>query len=359
MATTRPFARNTGGTIFGTTQYGNIVTGDIDVDYSTNYGDVKWWMGPDEELGYVVAFEVPSGNHPNPVSSNEAYIGFYRAGCTEQSFLDLLAVLPFSSGLNFSTGDEAKAWLINNGYWTSWGVTTPCVGPPNLSYNLLQENNFNLLQENNDYMLLESYVAPTPTPTPTSTPTPTPTATSTPTPIPATATPTPTPTQGLTGGTFAYILVGTDPNDYHPANEGYVILPNFDINGALVNPNLLGEGDGVREAIYFSYKDSDGNDNTSYYGQFTGGTPYQLTLTQNGDSAIYTGTSLNYMNMPPFGGNFFYQNPLISGFTPIVLIQSSNSDFVAGDLVYITITTLVAGPTPTPTPTSTPTPTPI
>ena len=161
MATTRPFARNTGTTIFGTTQYGNIITGNIDVDYSLDYGGVKWWMGPDEDLGYVVVFEVPTGDHPNPVGSNEAYVGFFRSEqLTEQSFLTLLSVLPFTTGLVFNDGADARAWLLNNGYWTSFG---------------------------------ESISAPTPTPTPTVEPTATPTLTSTPT-----VTPTPTPTSAPT-----------------------------------------------------------------------------------------------------------------------------------------------------------------
>ena len=258
MATTRPFARNTGTPIYGTTQYGNIITGDIDVDYSSDYGGVKWWMGPDELLGYIVAFEDPTGNHPNPVGSNEAYIGFYRsAGCTEQDFLDLLKKIPFSSGQVFADGDDARAWLINNGYWTSWGVTAPdCSGIPSTPTPtptptptltptptatptvtptgtptptptptptltptptatptpegdfLLMESEDSLLQENEDFILLET---PTPTPVPTDTPTPTPTITSTPTITPTltstptatptstpTITPTPTPTVGAT-----------------------------------------------------------------------------------------------------------------------------------------------------------------
>ena len=136
MATTRPFARNTGAPIFGTTQFGNIVTGDISVDYSENYGGVKWWMGPDEELGYVIAREIPAGNHPHPIFSNEAFVGFYRsAGCTEQDFLNLVHALPFTSGYTFNNGDDARAWLVNNGYWTSWGVTTPiCDGYKVLEY---------------------------------------------------------------------------------------------------------------------------------------------------------------------------------------------------------------------------------
>ena len=56
MATTTPLAYNTGSTIPGTTQIGDLAVGTTDQDYSTNPGGVTWWMGPDEDLGYVIGF---------------------------------------------------------------------------------------------------------------------------------------------------------------------------------------------------------------------------------------------------------------------------------------------------------------
>jgi uncharacterized delta-60 repeat protein len=67
MAISKPFAYNVGGPISGTTQYGDLVVGNIDTDYSINYGGVKWWGGPDEELGYVVAYSAPLDNHPTSI----------------------------------------------------------------------------------------------------------------------------------------------------------------------------------------------------------------------------------------------------------------------------------------------------
>ena len=79
MATTRPFAYNTGSTIDGTTQVGNIAIGVSDQDYSQNPGGVKWWMGPDEDLGYVIAHEVPAGDQPTQISTNQLTLnGTYR-----------------------------------------------------------------------------------------------------------------------------------------------------------------------------------------------------------------------------------------------------------------------------------------
>lgn len=147
MATTRPFAYNTGSTIDGTLQIGNLAIGVSDQDYSQNPGGVKWWMGPDEELGYVITHEVVNGNHPTQVEI-DAYLGFWRStDLTDQSFLDLVNVLPITEGLSpFTDSNDAKIWLNNNGFWVSYGEnqTTPL---------------------------------PTSTPLPTATPTPTPTST--------------------------------------------------------------------------------------------------------------------------------------------------------------------------------------
>ena len=98
MATTRPFAYNTGSTIDGTTQIGNIAIGVSDQDYSLNPGGVKWWMGPDEELGYVVISEVEPGTQPTEVGLG-AYLGFWRStDLTDQSFLNLMNVIPPTVG---------------------------------------------------------------------------------------------------------------------------------------------------------------------------------------------------------------------------------------------------------------------
>jgi hypothetical protein len=204
MATTRPFAYNTGSTIDGTTQIGNIAIGVSDQDYSQNPGGVKWWMGPDEELGYVIANQVPTGDHPTPVEV-DSYINFWRStSLTDQSFVDLLNSIPITDGLSlFTNVTDALSWLNTNEYWTSYDNNTPTPTPTptptdNLGDSLLQENGDSLLQENGDNILLESTsTTPTPTPTPTPTDTPVPTDTPTPTPtateIPPTETPTPTP----------------------------------------------------------------------------------------------------------------------------------------------------------------------
>jgi hypothetical protein len=69
MATTTPLAYNTGSTISGTIQVGNLAVGTTVQDYSSNLGGVTWWMGPDEELGYVIAKPISGNTQPTPIFS--------------------------------------------------------------------------------------------------------------------------------------------------------------------------------------------------------------------------------------------------------------------------------------------------
>lgn len=118
MATTTPFAYNTGAPIGGTSQLGDLAIGTTAQDYSINPGGVPWWMGPDEELGYVITVPVSGNTQPTPVSGVTASVGFYRStGLTENSFVDLTNNV-FNQ--NFSSATDASVWLTNNGYWSSY-----------------------------------------------------------------------------------------------------------------------------------------------------------------------------------------------------------------------------------------------
>jgi hypothetical protein len=176
--TTRLFAYNTGSQIPGTDQIGDLAIGVVDLDYSQDPGGVKWWMGPDEDLGYVIAKPIPPNTQPTEISGVTASVGFDRStDLTEATFVDLANIVFPNSPYPFTTGDEVKIFLNDNGYWTSWEYTPSAM------------------------------TTPTPTPSPTPTPTPTfnvipatATPTTTPTATPSTtSTPTPTPTTG--GGT--------------------------------------------------------------------------------------------------------------------------------------------------------------
>ena len=126
MATTRPFAYNpSAAPVVGATQFGNLAIGDNTVDYSTNPGELQWFMGPDEDPGYVVALAVTGGNFPTPSGSNDGTVQFWRTEAkTDPSFLSLANVISYEHGGTgpFANATLAKTWLNTNGYWTSWGI---------------------------------------------------------------------------------------------------------------------------------------------------------------------------------------------------------------------------------------------
>jgi surface protein len=116
------FAYNTGSTVNGTTQVGNIAVGQVDVEYSANYGGLQWWGGPDEENGYVIAVPVPAGDVSTPTDI-DAYLRFKRSSdLTNNSFLQLVnSIAPTPPG-PFTSATDASLWLSTNGYWNSYPV---------------------------------------------------------------------------------------------------------------------------------------------------------------------------------------------------------------------------------------------
>jgi hypothetical protein len=117
----RPFAYNSGSTISGTIQVGNLAIGVEPLDYSQNPGGVQWWNGPDETIGYVIAHPVPTFTQPNPLGI-PAGVGFWRSqSLTEESFLFLANNIPPTKGvIEFSAASDASTWLTTNGYWNSY-----------------------------------------------------------------------------------------------------------------------------------------------------------------------------------------------------------------------------------------------
>jgi hypothetical protein len=61
MASGRPFAYNTGSSIGGTQQVGDLAVG---LPSGELTGLPSFWNGPDEDLGYVIAYSQPNGLHP-------------------------------------------------------------------------------------------------------------------------------------------------------------------------------------------------------------------------------------------------------------------------------------------------------
>jgi len=123
MATSRPFAYNTGSTISGTEQVGSIAIGTPTSGFTST--GLRWWNGPDEDLGYVIAHTVPSGTQPNPVGV-PAYIGFWRTPSkTDNNFISLSQYVSSFTGTpqTFASASAAKTWLNSAGYWTSWDLS--------------------------------------------------------------------------------------------------------------------------------------------------------------------------------------------------------------------------------------------
>ena len=122
MATSRPFSRYTNGPLSNNAeQRGNLYVGNENT--LLEVGGVKWWNGPDEDLGYFIAYEDVQGAHNGRNSLNRtndipAFVGFKRSALkTEASFIELVNN---SFDQTFTTGLEAKAWLDANGYWASF-----------------------------------------------------------------------------------------------------------------------------------------------------------------------------------------------------------------------------------------------
>lgn len=152
----RPFAyNNTGFPISGTTPYDTLVVGDIETDYSSDYGGIKWWMGPDEDLGYVIGNSRPGGQPVPSGVTGTAQLGFWRSKFkTDESFLNLANYIGEKNGQPpFANTTDAENWLNSEGYYSSYNLPTPTP--------------------------TASQVPATPTPTETSSPTPTPTVTPT------------------------------------------------------------------------------------------------------------------------------------------------------------------------------------
>jgi hypothetical protein len=118
MAFARPFAYNPGSLIPGTEQVGSLSIGTPTSGFTNN---PQYWNGPDEELGYVIAQSVSGNTQPTEIPGVFASLGFFRStDLTEGSFITLSETI---AGQSFATGEDAKTWLNNNGYWTSYVVS--------------------------------------------------------------------------------------------------------------------------------------------------------------------------------------------------------------------------------------------
>jgi hypothetical protein len=113
----RLFAYNSGATVSGTIQSGNLA---ISNDFRAG-GSVQWWNGPNEDLGYVIGYPDPSGNRKaNGSLIGGDAVGFRRTSKTDADFLSLANSL---SGQGFLTASVAAEWLNRNGFYTSYPLS--------------------------------------------------------------------------------------------------------------------------------------------------------------------------------------------------------------------------------------------
>jgi hypothetical protein len=193
LSTERPFAYNTGSTISGTIQLGDLAIGVDPLNYAGGVGGVRWWNGPDEDLGYVICRPNLNGNQPNP-DNNPAYIRFLRSKFkTEESFVSLTNVVFNQS---FTNGNDCKNYLDSNGYWNSWIDNSPTPTPTQtVTPSITNTPTITVTPSITNTPTITVTPTNTLTPTNTQTPTVTPTNTLTPT---NTQTPTVTPTNTIT-----------------------------------------------------------------------------------------------------------------------------------------------------------------
>jgi hypothetical protein len=128
MSTITPVTFNTGSTIAGTTQVGDLAAGTSPQDYSTQPGGLIWWSTPNTETSYVIAHINEDANQPNPLSVPNVRVGFWKTQFkTEESFIERVEYISLVDGdpQTFTGGTDAKVWLNDNGYWTSYVPSNP------------------------------------------------------------------------------------------------------------------------------------------------------------------------------------------------------------------------------------------
>ena len=122
MATNRLFTFNDGPAIGDALKYGNISISDYPVS------GYRWWPGPDEDLGYIIAHDDTNpnmrteGSRSATVSTNS--VGFWKSTKTNSDFLIMFNDL-FSK--SYSSAPNAAYWLNTNGYWTSYTPEEPLI----------------------------------------------------------------------------------------------------------------------------------------------------------------------------------------------------------------------------------------
>jgi len=121
---------------------------------------------------------------------------------------------------------------------------------------------------------------------------------------------------------------------YNVPSSGNTIFPNLSVPGSIIgitNPNTFNIN-----GVYWSVVDNSSVNRLSYYSGMTG-VSVTTYFTQNGNTAIYSGSPTAFVYDPSSGGNInFNPNPRPGQLT---LIQSASTNFVTGETVFISYIT--------------------
>jgi len=141
MPTSRPFAYYVGPpTIAGTKRFGNLSVG---VPTSGFTAFPQYWMGPDEDLGYIIAAPVSGNTQPTPISGVTASVQFWRsADFTPESYLNLVNNV-FNE--TYTTAEFAARGMIQTyGYYTNYPASPVAVTGSNVTGPTIAGSTFNL-----------------------------------------------------------------------------------------------------------------------------------------------------------------------------------------------------------------------
>ncbi len=123
MPISRAFAYNTGEAITGLTQVGNLAISGT--SFSGLTSSLSWYNGPDESLGYVIAYQ--SSGNTVPGTDTLARVQFWRSSTqSDATFISLSRFVSNRHGSpqTFTSATQAVSWLNSNGYWTSYAVSS-------------------------------------------------------------------------------------------------------------------------------------------------------------------------------------------------------------------------------------------
>ena len=297
-----------------------------DVSYSIRTTNTTYYAQIGSGSGAGATLFVNSTNHVGTLNTWYQLVYVFKNGGTKtlETFVNGVSIGSVGHSLSSILNSTNPLYLgsYNGGEFSQWfdgkiGITR--------LYNASLSSSQVLQNFNADN---SKYVSPTPTPTNTETPTPTPTLTNTPT---NTQTPTNTPTPSttpipVTGYGYSLVVL-----PYNVPTSGNTIFPTFatpSLNSGTTNPNTF-----TTNGVYWNQIDNLSVDRTSYYSGMTG-VSVTAYFTQNGDTAIYSGSTTAFTFDGPPGQQAFNYNPNIAP-GQLVLIQSASNNFVTGQTVYI------------------------